>query len=170
MYFLPLKRINSFHQVNELQKLTNSVRHTAVLLICSWWNRKVFLRDWKKTYTLHGNNRRLISEMEIISLKVSAVFPAPSPAFGKCGWCKEKSRCRKQWVCLKSPPQEWNMVSWLHCKGIGWSGRYTHYSDCITACNWGAGDSQESEAGLANSNHNQHLCVLLIKNRHKMNS
>lgn len=46
-------------------------------------NRKVLLRDWKKTYTLHGNNGRLISERERISPKVSATAPTPSPAFGK---------------------------------------------------------------------------------------
>lgn len=55
-------------------------------------------------------------------------------------------------------------TSRIVCKGVGWSGRYTNYSDRLKAYNWGAGDSQESQGGFEN-NHSHHLGVLLIKTR-----
>lgn len=169
MFFLPLKMINSFHQVNELQTLTNSVRHIAVLLTCSWWNRKVFLRHWKK-------NIHLAWEQQEVDIRKGENFswgfcncPNPFPCFWESVSDKRRNHDARSSQSVWSLHLK-NETSWILCKGVGWSGRYANYSGWITAYNGGAGSSQESQGGLENSNDNHNLCVFLIKNRHKMNS
>lgn len=95
---------------------------------------------------------------ERISPKVSVIVPTPSPAFGKVGLIKGEITMQEA-VCLSEG-------STSRVKPLEYSARalaaLANRLIIQTYYNGGAGGSQESQGGLDNSNHNHHLCVLLI--------
>lgn len=86
---------------------------------------------------MHGNNRRLILERERISPKVSAVVPAPSPAFGKVWVIKGETTVQEAVSLSKDSTSRVKPLEYS-ARALADLADTLNYSDWITAYNGGA--------------------------------